>query len=61
MRAILYRLTFPSNKSYIGITTKTLERRCRGHRQGANGTNKTAIACAIRKYKNFKNRRKPVF
>lgn len=48
--AILYRLTFPSNKCYIGITTKTLPKRCYGHIQTARAKNKAAVYNAIRKY-----------
>lgn len=48
--AILYKLTFNSGKSYIGITNKTLKQRVWRHiNHTINGRN-SAIAAAIRKY-----------
>ena len=50
MTGCLYMLTFPSGKSYIGITLKTLDRRLSLHRSHARKGRAGAIYSAIRKY-----------
>lgn len=45
MPAILYRLTAPSGKQYIGVTTQKLSARVNCHKQ-----QRTAIGAALRKY-----------
>lgn len=47
---IVYKLTFPSGKSYIGVTTETLERRVKRHISYARAGKRYAISSAIRKY-----------
>lgn len=47
---ILYRLTFPNGKVYIGITTETLEKRVRRHLLSARAGKSYALSAAIRKY-----------
>lgn len=50
-KAILYRLTFPNDKIYIGITTKTVDERIRGHIATAYSAKGTMyVSKAIRKY-----------
>jgi len=46
----LYRLTFPSDKFYIGMTTKSMKRRLWRHVAHANAGSQTQVARAIRKY-----------
>ena len=48
---IVYKITFPNNKVYIGITTKTLEQRMKAHKQKANKKGiKSKVQCAIKSY-----------
>lgn len=47
---ILYRLTFPNGKVYIGITTEPLKRRVRRHVLYARQNKAYALSAAIRKY-----------
>lgn len=47
---ILYRLTFPNGKVYIGITTEPLTRRVRRHVLYAKQNKAYALSAAIRKY-----------
>ena len=47
---ILYRLTFPNGKVYIGITTEALSRRVRRHVLYARQNKPYALSAAIRKY-----------
>lgn len=49
-RAILYRLVFPNGKSYIGITSRTIEERFYEHCKTAKNNGSYAIHKAIRKY-----------
>lgn len=44
----IYMLTSPSNKSYIGQTTRTIEERFKGHQKSGNGC--VAISRAIQKH-----------
>lgn len=46
----LYRLDFPNGKSYVGITTGSVERRFRGHKKAASDGKKTLLYKAWRKY-----------
>lgn len=46
----LYRLDFPSGKSYIGITTKGASHRYNGHRMSAESGSKFPVHCAWRKH-----------
>lgn len=46
---ILYKITFPNNKVYIGITTRTLQRRINQHRQQMYKQN-NKLQKAFRKY-----------
>lgn len=46
----LYKMTSPSGKSYIGITTGKLINRMHRHRAAVNQGSPYAIHCAIRKY-----------
>jgi group I intron endonuclease len=51
MSAIIYRLTNTINqKTYIGLTTKTLDERWRGHVSNANCGSSYHLHKAIRKY-----------
>ncbi len=47
---LVYRMTFPNNKVYIGITIGKLDARMRGHRYSARHGHKYPVSCAIRKY-----------
>lgn len=47
---ILYILTFPNGKVYVGITTESLERRVRRHVLYARANKAYALSAAIRKY-----------
>ena len=47
---ILYKLTFPNGKVYIGITTETLSRRVQRHINYARENRPYALSAAIRKY-----------
>ncbi len=47
---IIYRLTFPNGKQYIGLTTQTLKCRLRNHRSSANIGRGGLLYSAIRKY-----------
>lgn len=47
---ILYKLTFPNGKAYIGITRETLDKRIRRHILYARQGRMFALSCAIRKY-----------
>lgn len=47
---ILYKLTFPNGKSYIGITTESLSRRVQRHVNYARAGKSYALSSAIRKY-----------
>lgn len=47
MKAVLYRLSSPSGKQYIGVTAGPLTTRMSVHRHS-----RTAIGSAVRKYKN---------
>lgn len=47
---ILYRLTFPNGKVYIGITTESLGRRVQRHIAYARSNRPYALSAAIRKY-----------
>ena len=47
---ILYRLTFPNGKFYIGITTESLSRRVQRHINYARANKPYALSAAIRKY-----------
>lgn len=47
---ILYKLTFPNGKVYIGITTETLPRRVQRHIAYARAHRPYALSAAIRKY-----------
>lgn len=49
-QAILYRLTFPHGKVYIGVTRQSLEQRVRRHVAYARQGRHFAISCAIRKH-----------
>jgi len=49
-RGILYKLTFPNGKAYIGITRESLSQRVRRHIQYARKGKMLALSCAIRKY-----------
>lgn len=49
-RATLYKICFQNGKSYIGITTKTLESRVKGHIKSAKAGAKHALSCAIREH-----------
>jgi len=50
-QALLYRLTFPNGKIYIGLSTKSLKERVRQHLSAAyHGKSKTVLVKAIRKY-----------
>lgn len=46
----LYRLTFPNGKVYIGITTRTAERRFSEHKKSAASGRPLAVNRAISKY-----------
>lgn len=48
--ASLYRLTAPTGKSYVGITTAPVNRRWREHARAAKNNSPFAIHAAIRKY-----------
>ena len=51
MSAIIYRLTNTINgKMYIGLTTKSLEQRWRGHMSSATRGSRYHLHAAIRKY-----------
>lgn len=50
---IVYKLTFPNNKFYVGIT-KNLKKRIREHIDRANTNKNLPIVNAIKKYKFFK-------
>lgn len=50
----LYRLTFPSGKSYIGITSGAVKRRVVRHISQAKEGRRSAVSQAIRKYRTFK-------
>lgn len=52
-KAILYKLTFPNGKCYIGITKKTLEQRVKRHISYARSGKDFLISRAIRKYGEF--------
>jgi group I intron endonuclease len=47
---ILYKLTFPNGKVYIGITTESLSRRVQRHIAYARANKPYAVSAAIRKY-----------
>ena len=47
---IVYKLTFPNGKSYIGITTESLSRRVQRHVNYARAGKPYALSSAIRKY-----------
>jgi len=47
---ILYKLTFPNGKAYIGITTESLSRRVQRHIAYARANRQYAVSAAIRKY-----------
>ena len=47
---ILYKLSFPNGKAYIGITLETLAQRVRRHISYARAGRMFALSCAIRKY-----------
>lgn len=47
---ILYKITFPNGKAYIGVTTESLARRLRRHIGYARANRQYALSCAIRKY-----------
>ncbi|WP_051299894.1 NUMOD3 domain-containing DNA-binding protein [Methylobacter luteus] len=47
---ILYKLTFPNGKSYIGITKYSIEHRIKIHIRASRSGRKLAIYNAIRKY-----------
>ena len=47
---ILYKLTFPNGKVYIGITTELLSRRVQRHINYARENRHYALSAAIRKY-----------
>ena len=47
---ILYKLDFPSGKSYIGITKRSVLGRFNSHRVGAGARNATLVSTAWRKY-----------
>ena len=47
---ILYKLTFPNGKIYIGITTELLSRRVQRHINYARANKPYALSAAIRKY-----------
>jgi group I intron endonuclease len=49
-QAILYRLTFPNGKVYIGITKESVEQRIRRHIAYARSGKQYSLSCAIRKY-----------
>ena len=48
--AIVYKLTFPNGKAYIGITRESLSRRIDRHISYARNGRNYAISKAIRKY-----------
>lgn len=48
--SILYKLTFPNGKVYIGITTESLSRRVQRHIAYARANRPYAVSAAIRKY-----------
>lgn len=50
--AIVYKITFPNNKVYIGITNGTLEQRKKEHFSRKNNGYTNAIYNALRKYNN---------
>lgn len=50
----LYRISFESGKSYLGVTTKTMNRRMALHRHHAKTGRPGAIYGAIRKYRSYK-------
>ena len=47
---IIYKLTFPSGKSYVGLTVQTIKARLRAHRGGASFGKRGALFSAMRKY-----------
>jgi len=47
---IIYKLTFPNGKIYIGITTESLSRRVQRHINYARKNRPYALSAAIRKY-----------
>lgn len=47
---IIYKLNFPSGKSYIGLTVQTLKNRLRAHRGWASSGKNGALHSAMRKY-----------
>jgi len=49
-RGILYMITGPTGKSYIGITCQGIWTRLKGHQRAANNGVQTAFAGAVRKY-----------
>ena len=50
---LLYRLTFPNGKSYIGITSGAVKRRVLRHVSQAKEGRRSAVSQAIRKYGTF--------
>lgn len=46
----LYSITFPNGRQYVGITTKTAEKRFSHHARGAKNGRHYLLAKAIRKY-----------
>ena len=49
-KTIVYRLTFPNGKVYIGITSETLKKRISRHVNYARAGRSYALSSAIRKY-----------
>lgn len=49
-RGVLYRLTFPNGKAYIGITSRTANARFKEHCKNASNGRGIAVSRAIKKY-----------
>lgn len=50
---IVYRIKFPNEKVYIGITSRGLEQRMYEHKSRARTGRKTKLYSAMKKYENF--------
>lgn len=50
IKGYIYKIEFPNDKLYIGLTTTTLKKREKEHRQCAKSNNNRCLYNAIRKY-----------